>query len=857
MNEKKRILLCYFGVSHFSYTPTDIGYIVAILEQKFSSTEYIFDIVQLDYELSVDRKEGSIVNPHLKYIERSTRLIEYYHPYAVFFFLENVLWSKVFALGRTKSIAKNLRSNNPKLFIGLQSFKIQQIQIDQVLDNNLADCIIIGDPEELFLKLSEILLRMPVIGVRYQKQFGEMNYKKQSFLMAKENVETISVGSLDRIPSPYLNHTFDNFLQSSQIISNGHFRAFLVSSRGCRFGCYYCFRSTKFEKIQYFSAKRFYDELEYLFNTFRIHHFFVLDDAFIYSRKRLEEFEHEFQTRLNKNPDLQKVDLFVMARPESINEEIVKILKAMNVKYIQIGLQTVNPSLQVFMRRRQDVVHFVKIREWLKKYNILLHLDVVIGLPGDSVEWMKETMRYVLLMDPFSVQIKQFYLGPNTLFSIRTKEYNIKIDDTESSFNTPYVISANNIDDQYFTETNHFIMNQIKDNPQIRWKYLSKKQSFISGLSTKISSEHETSLHNEHRGSDDRIQKYFNVLWHIGSSKGKNSVYVVTAVDDQYAYIVSRSATICMAIDQLSGCIVWKFEVFSFQTDHISPYLKVSAGKVYFRAVDRNLYCLDAKNGNRLWVFLEENVEDDTCVIDQYVHCISIVTSGGLFTRRKKIVTLDMRTGKKRWEHFISIDQSIALIHDEKNHFMYIREGDRQVSSVQIENHKLKWTHCYYQNIDGQIVIDQSGKDLFFLSTDGKHYSIKTKDGSTEMLFQSRGFDKQSILFVYNEYIILYSCNKGIQCIHLKTGMIRWIYSLNSVTSVNYVVLDASMFIYKEEDLLIEIDIVTGMTKSCFSLTGIGQDSILIYSEKKKRFFLSMNSGDLFCFSRQMFSHLR
>jgi coproporphyrinogen III oxidase-like Fe-S oxidoreductase len=227
--------------------------------------------------------------------------------------------------------------------------------------------------------------------------------------------------------------------------------------------------------------------MEYLASRFLISRFFVLDDAFLYSKRRLSEFAAEFRSRIERNPRMSQVRLFVMARPETIDEEVIDILATLNVICIQIGLQTVNPALQHYMKRTVDTLHFHRIRTWMAKHDMKLQLDIVVGLPGDTADWMKETLRFALLLSPFSMQIKQFYLNPNTLFHVDRKEYGIEIDTDRVDFDAPYVIQANGINERYFEETNAFIMEQINDHPQVLWKYLSKKQRFLSGQFYRLS----------------------------------------------------------------------------------------------------------------------------------------------------------------------------------------------------------------------------------------------------------------------------------------------------------------------------------------------------------------------------------
>ena len=468
----KKIVFCYFAQKEIDYTPTDLGYLVAMLEKTFPGT-YDFEILQLTYESRRSLADDEWEATRKQHIKRDVDLIAYHRPDAVFLFCENVLWSKVFALGRARSVVQKLRQRRPKIFIGIHSYKIQPDQAQGLLCQNVVDCVVTSNPEESFSEIGNILEKKEVAGACY---LGKQPKEKESSQCDKEDPSS----TLDRIPSPYLNHVFDNFIQMHQVKYRNTFRAFLVSSRGCRFGCYYCFRSVRFERVRYFSAKRFYDEMEYLLNTFGVHRFFVLDDAFLYSKQRLNEFSQEFRSRKDNNPKLKKAGLFIMARPETIDEDVVKLLSELQVECVQIGLQTINPELQQYMHRKIKTEYFQDISAWLRAANIQLWLDVVVGLPGDSIGMLKETMKYALSLGPASMQVKQFYLNPNTLFALQKEKYGIQTEQQERDFDTPYVTSANGIDERYFQQAHDFIMQQIQLNPQIVWKYIAKEGSFLS-----------------------------------------------------------------------------------------------------------------------------------------------------------------------------------------------------------------------------------------------------------------------------------------------------------------------------------------------------------------------------------------
>ena len=286
---------------------------------------------------------------------------------------------------------------------------------------------------------------------------------------------------MDRISSPYLSHVLDDFLAEKQEMRDGNFKAFLYSSRGCQFGCYYCSRSVKFERVCFFSTKRFYDELEYLFSKFKISRFFVLDDAFLFSKERLALFFEEFKKRKISNPELESISIYAMARPESLDEGSIFLLKGINIRWIQIGLQTVKPDIAHFMNRDIPIDDFRNIALSLKEAGIKIHLDIISGLPFDSLEYFKRTLDFAISLEPTRIQVKQFYLNPGTRFYFDRKKYAIEIEKTERDLHVPYVVSAaGGVDGNYHRQVDQYIEKKTKKNSSIGWRIATKSRLWTS-----------------------------------------------------------------------------------------------------------------------------------------------------------------------------------------------------------------------------------------------------------------------------------------------------------------------------------------------------------------------------------------
>jgi outer membrane protein assembly factor BamB len=846
---KKKVLFCYFGTEVGHYTPIDIGYIISILKKNFSLVdEYDFEIIQLNYNTSQDVRDCSLDKEKI-IIENDVDLIDYHNPDAIFIFLENVLWSKVFAFGRAKKIAKEIRDRQLKIFIGIQSYKINSEQKTQILQEIGVDCVIGGNPETTFLYLDTIFKKIFVPGVEYQKNiFPKEGIVKIIESFTKKTCE--SVESLDDIPSPYLNHVFDNFIQLHQEKTNNSFRAFLTSSRGCGFGCYYCFRSTKFEKVRYFSVKRFYDEIEYLFTFFKVNNFFILDDSFLCSKERLRDFQDEFSGRLEKNPNLKIITITLMARPEELNEGVVKILNKLNVKTIQIGLQTVNPALQHYMRRTVDILYFDKIKKWLSEYGIDLYLDVVVGLPGDSVKYLIETMNYALQLEPVFLQVKQFYLNPDTLFYFNRSSYGIEIDNEETDFNAPYVIRAKNIDSNYFKESDNFIIKKIEENPNINWRYLTKKNKFLSinSLFLKKNIQKNTKI-NAH---------YYNILWVLGKNskikKGGNlnqlSPQIVT--DSMNTYVFFED--FFYAIRQSNGKVSWglKVQYIGFEK-RFTPRFFTSNSKLYFGSQDGNIYCFDSKTGKRVWVSLEGDYGGSFLEVSLKHELLFVALDIGFLKKKNVIVALDIKTGFKKWEYLTDTVIFSSFLYVDKKELIVASNNNGDICVLNADTGKIKWSTHIKSGLKISPIFDSGTSCLLVVSCKGVLYTLNINNGKFCFSLKTDITSFPTPIF-YKDFFIFIDSDMFLCSVNLKTKNIVWKFFLNDAIQSDLIVIYNSLFFQANNFIIFEIDLDTGKLRS--SLCDIKEKiSCICYDFVSKKFFISTYYGSLYCLSRQTCIH--
>ncbi|MCF8367736.1 MAG: radical SAM protein [Bacteroidales bacterium] len=76
----------------------------------------------------------------------------------------------------------------------------------------------------------------------------------------------------------------------------------------------------------------------------------------------------------------------ISTRPDYINEEILKLLKRYHVKAIELGAQSMDEEVLLASKRGHTAVNTVQASEMIKTFGFSLGLQMMIGLPSDTLE---------------------------------------------------------------------------------------------------------------------------------------------------------------------------------------------------------------------------------------------------------------------------------------------------------------------------------------------------------------------------------------------------------------------------------------------------------------------------------------
>lgn len=153
-----------------------------------------------------------------------------------------------------------------------------------------------------------------------------------------------------------------------------------------------------------------------------------------YKSKRANKFIAYFQNFSNTYDSIsnlkQKYDsaliddrivaLAIATRPDCINEEICKLIKSYSNKYyvwVELGLQSSNDNTALLINRGFLSAQFTKAVTLLNKYCIDVVTHLMIGLPNETFDDLKNTVDFFNKHDIKGLKIHCTYVLKNTVLA--------------------------------------------------------------------------------------------------------------------------------------------------------------------------------------------------------------------------------------------------------------------------------------------------------------------------------------------------------------------------------------------------------------------------------------------------------
>jgi len=164
----------------------------------------------------------------------------------------------------------------------------------------------------------------------------------------------------------------------------------IMTSRGCPFQCSFCASANlAYRKWRARNLDECIEELKKAQEEISPNlKFVVFDDNPITDKQRFKDFLVSYSTKI-------KAELTVVnVRADGVDDEFLKLLKKCGVKFISIGVEHANPEVFKLINKGESLEQIEKACKLIKKHKISLGMSFVIGLPKDTLERTKESIKF-------------------------------------------------------------------------------------------------------------------------------------------------------------------------------------------------------------------------------------------------------------------------------------------------------------------------------------------------------------------------------------------------------------------------------------------------------------------------------
>lgn len=274
----------------------------------------------------------------------------------------------------------------------------------QYLDSNLN--IVVGGPEIDNVNLEEWDNEIFIVGEGEEALLNVCKYVKngKTDLEFFDNHDNIFNKENPRNSKIISNLQYYNPLFTNLNIPDRDF-LWYETCRGCDYNCGYCGHKTR-NKTAYFDLQTIEQEIINI-GEMEFKEVFVIDPNFGGNKNRAKKILRLFE----KYAPNTKIGLYF--RPEFIDEETIECLSEANIDHVRIGIQTTNKDVPKWIRSN-SLYHVEKCLPELSKNNINWRGELIVGLPNDNFEGLKNSIDFMEDLNPTDYACYHLTLIPNT-----------------------------------------------------------------------------------------------------------------------------------------------------------------------------------------------------------------------------------------------------------------------------------------------------------------------------------------------------------------------------------------------------------------------------------------------------------
>lgn len=212
-----------------------------------------------------------------------------------------------------------------------------------------------------------------------------------------ENPKRESIQNIDDIPFPayhllpmelYRPGPFFNIGVSGKKFGR------MITSRGCPNKCVFCSSAHFWGKLRMRSPENIISEIEHMVATFGTEHIDFLDDTLTLNKKRLMSISDMLVQK-----DI-RIAWSCFSRVNTISDDLVRRMKNAGCFGISFGIESGNQTILDNIHKNITLDQARNAVKTVKKHGIKVMCDFMIGLPGDNIKTVNQTIDFAIELNP-------------------------------------------------------------------------------------------------------------------------------------------------------------------------------------------------------------------------------------------------------------------------------------------------------------------------------------------------------------------------------------------------------------------------------------------------------------------------
>ncbi len=170
----------------------------------------------------------------------------------------------------------------------------------------------------------------------------------------------------------------------------------IMTSRGCPYNCSFCpVMSISFKKWRMRDPEDCIREIEAARETISRHlHILVQDDNPLIDKERFYKFLEMYAERIRLRLSVTNI------RADTVTDRLLILLKKANCDSVGLGVEHAHPDVFSRINKGESLEQIANAARLIKKYGMSLSFCFVIGLPGDTLERTKYSVRFAEKFKP-------------------------------------------------------------------------------------------------------------------------------------------------------------------------------------------------------------------------------------------------------------------------------------------------------------------------------------------------------------------------------------------------------------------------------------------------------------------------